>query len=148
MWSLHLPPDRGAVPRWTWCYCGCAATTAAESEVVLSKSILNLADVEFAREMRHGNRFDAKVAPISTHLGAKRLAYNVTVVAPGKRAFPLHNHHTNEELLLILAGTGTLRFGREEHPVREGYLIACPPGGPEVAHQLVKPAAMSCATWR
>jgi uncharacterized cupin superfamily protein len=103
----------------------------------VSRPKLNLDEVEFVRDMRHGERFDAKVAPISTHLGAKRLAYNVTSVAPGKRAFPFHNHHTNEELFLILEGEGTLRFGAEEHPVRKGDVIACPPGGPEVAHQLV-----------
>lgn len=99
--------------------------------------IFNIDQIEFARTLLHGDRFDGKLAPVSTHLGAKKLAYNVTVVAPGKRAFPLHNHHTNEELFFIIAGQGTLRFGDQEHAVRPGDFVACPPGGPEVAHQLV-----------
>ena len=103
----------------------------------MSKPILNIDDVEFAHELSHGERFEARIAPISPQLGAKKLAYNLTVVAPGKRAFPFHNHHTNEELFFILDGQGILRFGEQEHPVRKGDLIACPPGGPEVAHQLV-----------
>ena len=56
---------------------------------------------------------------------------------PGKRAFPLHNHQVNEEMFLILEGTGELRFGKETYPVRPGDLIACPPGGTDVAHQII-----------
>ncbi len=103
----------------------------------MSKPILNIDDAEFTRELRHGELFEAKCAPLSIPLGAAKLAYNLTVVAPGKRAFPFHNHHANEELFFILEGEGSLRFGGAEHPVRRGDLIACPPGGPEVAHQLV-----------
>lgn len=101
------------------------------------KPIVNIEDLEFSRELSHGDRFGAKVAPVSPRVGAVKLAYNVTVVAPGKRAFPFHNHHVNEELFFILEGSGTLRFGEDEHPVRQGDFIACPPGGTEVAHQLI-----------
>jgi uncharacterized cupin superfamily protein len=102
----------------------------------MTHPILNLDDLEFSRDMKHGDRFEARVAPISPRLGAKKLAYNVTAVAPGKRAFPFHNHHTNEELFFVLEGEGVLRFGDDEHPVRKGDFICCPPGGTEVAHQL------------
>jgi uncharacterized cupin superfamily protein len=103
----------------------------------MSKPIINIDEVEFDQEVRHGDRFEAKLARLSPRVGASKLAYNITAVPPGKRAFPLHNHHTNEELFFVLQGGGTLRFGDGEHPVREGDIIACPPGGPEVAHQLI-----------
>jgi uncharacterized cupin superfamily protein len=103
----------------------------------MSKPVMNIDDVEVGREWSHGDRFEASFAPISSHIGAKKLAYNVTAVAPGKRAFPFHCHHTNEGLFFILEGEGTLRFRDTEYPVRQGDLIACPPGGPEVAHQLI-----------
>lgn len=103
----------------------------------MDKPIVNLQDLEFSRRVEHGERFQAKIAPVSTRLGAKKLGYNVTAVAPGKRAFPFHNHHANEELFFILEGEGLLRYGTEEYPVRQGDFIACPPGGPAVAHQLV-----------
>ena len=102
-----------------------------------NRPILNVADVEFARALEHGDRFEAKLAPLSSKLGAKKLGYNVTAVAPGKRAFPRHNHHENEEMFFILQGEGVLRFGEEEYAVVAGDVVACPPGGPEVAHQLV-----------
>lgn len=83
----------------------------------------------------------ATVAPISHRIGARMLGYNLTEVPPGKAAFPFHHHHGNEEMFLILSGAGTLRYGTETHPVRAFDVIACPPGGPEVAHQLVNTSA-------
>lgn len=40
-------------------------------------------------------------------------------------------------MFLILEGTGELRFGDAVWPIRRHDVIACPPGGPEVAHQIV-----------
>lgn len=94
-------------------------------------------EVEFTRDLRHGERFEAQLAPVAPAIGARKLGYNVTVVQPGKRAFPFHNHHANEEMFFILEGEGTLRFGTAEYAVRKGHFIGCPCGGPDVAHQLV-----------
>ena len=103
----------------------------------MRKPVFNIRDAVFVRELKHGDRFEARLAPISSELGAKMLAFNLTEVAPGKRAFPFHNHHSNEEFFFVTEGEGTLRFGDAEYPVGEGDIISCPPGGPEVAHQLV-----------
>jgi uncharacterized cupin superfamily protein len=59
----------------------------------------------------------------------------VTVVPPGKRAFPFHRHHVIDELFYILEGEGTCRIGDRTYPVRAGDLIASPAG--TEAHQLV-----------
>jgi len=56
---------------------------------------------------------------------------------PGKRAFPFHSHRVNEEMFFILEGEGEIRIGEARHPIRTGDVIACPPGGPESAHQIV-----------
>jgi uncharacterized cupin superfamily protein len=74
---------------------------------------------------------------IGPMIGAQRLGYNVTVVPPGRRAFPFHSHRVNEEMFFVLAGRGEVRIGPDTHPIREGDVIACPPGGPETAHQIV-----------
>lgn len=100
-------------------------------------AMVNIDAVEFSREIQHGDNFGARIAPIGIHLGAQKLGYNLTSVQPGKRAFPFHNHHNNEEMFFILEGTGTLRLGDRELPVRKGDVIACPSGGKENAHQLV-----------
>jgi uncharacterized cupin superfamily protein len=36
-------------------------------------------------------------------------------------------------MFLILEGEGELRFGDKRYPIRKHDVIACPPGGPEVA---------------
>jgi uncharacterized cupin superfamily protein len=82
-------------------------------------------------------KFQASMGFIGQPLGAQKLGYNLTVIAPGKPAFPFHNHRVNEEMFFIVEGRGELRLGGERHPVRRGDVIACPPGGPETAHQLV-----------
>jgi uncharacterized cupin superfamily protein len=81
-------------------------------------------------------RFDCRMGPIAPLLGAEKLGYNITAVPPGKRAFPLHNHRVNEEMFFILEGTGEARIGDEVFAVKPGDIVACPPGGPERAHQL------------
>ena len=108
--------------------------------------ILNIADVEF-RKVGHGSnaagaehapeKFQAQIGDIGRRLGAQKLGYNLTVVPPGKRAFPLHNHRANEEMFLVLEGEGEVRIGQETFPIRQGDVIAHPPGGPETAHQIV-----------
>ena len=40
-------------------------------------------------------------------------------------------------MFLILDGTGELRFGSQRYPLRPMDVVACPTGGPEVAHQII-----------
>ena len=105
----------------------------------MNPPIINLDQLDATREMRHGEKFDAMLAPVGALLGARKLGYNVTTVAPGKRAFPFHNHHVNEELFFVLEGEGTLRYGAEAFPVRKGDFVCCAAGGP--AHQLINTSA-------
>jgi uncharacterized cupin superfamily protein len=78
----------------------------------------------------------AMVAPIAPRIGAQKLGYNLTIVPPGKAAFPAHNHYGNEEMFLVLEGEGELRVGDSRYPLRAGDVVACPVGGPETAHQI------------
>ncbi|MDE2224718.1 MAG: cupin domain-containing protein [Xanthomonadaceae bacterium] len=81
-------------------------------------------------------RYGGRRAELGRLIGARKLGYNVTAIAPGKRAYPHHNHRVNEEMFFVLEGVGEIRIGAETVPVRAGDVIACPPGGPEAAHQL------------
>ena len=100
------------------------------------KPILNIADLSF-EDWGRGDKFEAKIGRIGLKIGAQKLGYNVTVVPPGKRAFPRHSHRANEEMFFILNGSGELIVGAQTYPLRAGDVIACPPGGPETAHQIV-----------
>jgi len=110
----------------------------------MNKPIINIAEVElqrrppqFAPTGAAAQRFDARVGQIGRMIGAKKLGYNLTAVPPGKRAYPFHNHRSNEEMFYILEGRGEVRIGAETFPIGAGDFIACPPGGPELAHQIV-----------
>lgn len=100
------------------------------------RHVLSLADAP-RRTLSHGDRFEAELASLAAPLGARRIGANVTRVPPGKAAFPFHHHHANEEHFFVIAGRGVLRIGAETHAVGPHDYIYCPPGGAEVAHQLV-----------
>lgn len=102
----------------------------------MTRPILNIADLEF-RPWGKGERFEARMGAIGTRLGAQKLGYNLTALPPGKRAFPFHNHRANEEMFFVVEGEGEVRIGEARYPIRSGDVIACPPGGPETAHQII-----------
>ena len=102
----------------------------------MSDQILNIDELDFM-DWGHSENFAARFGLISRRIGAKQLGYNLTVVPPGKRAFPFHSHRSNEEMFFILEGSGEVRLGDERHPLRQGDVIACPTGGPEAARQII-----------
>jgi uncharacterized cupin superfamily protein len=105
-----------------------------------TKPFMNLDEVEFD-DIEENGLYTSKRGQISDRIGARRLGYNLTVVAPGAAQCPFHNHHAEEEMFLILDGEGELRFGDRRYPIRRHDVIACPTGGPEVAHQIINTGA-------
>lgn len=110
----------------------------------MTKPIINIADVKlqprppaFAATGSAAQKYEAKMGPIAPLIGAQKLGYNITSVPPGKRAFPFHNHRVNEEMFLILEGSGEVRIGKETYPVQAFDIIACPPGDKTTAHQII-----------
>ena len=102
--------------------------------------IVNLDELDMT-DFGHGETFQAKLGQIGQRVGAQKMGYMLIVVPPGKRAFPFHSHNTNEEMFFILEGSGEIRIGEEHHQVRKGDVIACPPGGPDSAHQIINTSA-------
>jgi uncharacterized cupin superfamily protein len=102
----------------------------------MPKPIMNLDEVAFD-DVEENGKYTSKRGRIGAHIGARKLGYNLTVVPPGKTQCPFHCHHGEEEMFLILEGEGELRFGDQRYPIRKHDVIACPQGGPEVAHQII-----------
>lgn len=100
------------------------------------KPIVNLDEIAL-EHFAHGDKFEVRDGAIGPVLGARQLGYSLAVVPPGKRAYPFHCHHVNEEMFLVLEGRGVVRIGDQEHPIRKGDVIAAPAGGRETAHQIV-----------
>jgi uncharacterized cupin superfamily protein len=100
------------------------------------KPIINIDELQLDSHA-HGTAFAARGAHVASLIGGKQLGYGISIVPPGKRAWPFHNHHANEEMFFILSGSGKLRYGDQEFPVRAGDFIAAPAGGRSTAHQII-----------
>lgn len=98
--------------------------------------IIHIDDVPL-ENLAHGETFSADLARLGPLIGLEQLGCCLTIVPPGKTAFPYHNHHAIEEAIIILAGEGTYRFGEDRYAVRAGHVLAAPIGGRDVAHQLI-----------
>ena len=109
-------------------------------DLAMPKPILNLADVAFD-DIEDNGRYTSRRGTIGDLIGAKKLGYNLTELPPGKAQCPFHSHHGDEEMFFILEGDGELRFGDARYPIRAHDVIACPPGGADVAHQIINTGA-------
>jgi uncharacterized cupin superfamily protein len=103
--------------------------------------IVNLGELDLATQ-RHGTRFEVASAQLGPRTGMRKLGARLCVVAPGKTAWPCHAHLVNEEMVIVLAGAGSLRLGARVLPLRAGDVAALPPGGIESAHQIINSASV------
>ena len=88
--------------------------------------------------MRLGNGarpFSDSRDQIGPRLGAELIGGSVYEIDPGKKLWPYHLHHANEEWLVVLRGRTTLRSPEGERELVEGD-VACFPRGAAGAHQV------------
>lgn len=81
-------------------------------------------------------RYESESVRLSADTAAKQLGASFDIVPPGKMSCPYHFHHGEEEMFIILQGSGTLRVAGEQVPVRAGDVIHIP-AGPEYPHHLI-----------
>ncbi len=110
-------------------------TMNANAQLLADKLIRNYRDVPQQREQRDP-LYDSTGARLAPGTAARKLGASVDVVPPGKRTCPYHFHHAQEEMFVVLEGTGTLRVAGELLPIREGDVIFVPPG-PAYPHQII-----------
>jgi uncharacterized cupin superfamily protein len=65
-----------------------------------------------------------------------RIGVGLLKLQPGGRSSPVHCELAEEEIFVVLEGSGTLRLGGEEHPVRAGHAVSRRPGT-GMAHSFV-----------
>lgn len=99
--------------------------------------VINLDSLPPLERNAHGEKYESFDIGIGELLGARKLGYGYSVVKPGKRSCPFHNHWEEEELFIVLEGRGTYRLGDQAIPVRAGDIIAAPCGGRDTAHHLI-----------
>jgi uncharacterized cupin superfamily protein len=94
-------------------------------------NVVALDDVP-ARPTRRG-RTDMERRDIGRPAGSVDSGLKWVSVAPGAESPPPHCHSAEEELFVVLDGSGVLRLDDEEQPVSRGSLVARP-AGTGVAH--------------
>jgi uncharacterized cupin superfamily protein len=67
-------------------------------------------------------------ARLGRQAGTEKLGASLFELPPGCSRFPLHVHHANEELIVIVAGRPTLRTLDSERILEPGEVVACPTG--------------------
>lgn len=97
--------------------------------------IVNLSDLPWT-PWSSGERREVEIRDPARRLGSIHAGFRLYRLAPGKQATRLHRHHHQEEMFLILKGSGTLRHGDRDVPVKEGDFILYPAGDP-VPHTFV-----------
>ena len=63
---------------------------------------------------------------VGARLGAELIGGSLYELEPGDRLWPYHAHHANEEWLIVVAGTPTLRTPDGEQELREGDVAGLP----------------------
>jgi uncharacterized cupin superfamily protein len=74
------------------------------------------------------------------HVNAGMLAVGVYELLPGQTQCPYHFHHGNDELIVVLRGTPTLRTPDGERELQPGDAVPFP-AGREGAHQMTNRTA-------
>ncbi|MDH3453111.1 MAG: cupin domain-containing protein [Gammaproteobacteria bacterium] len=96
--------------------------------------LINIDELEF-HSQTYGERFAEHMAPIASRIGARQLGCRLTLVPPGKKAWPYHAHLVNDEMFFVLEGNGTLKLADKTYPLRARD-IACCAADPEAAHEI------------
>jgi len=105
------------------------------AEALAKRLVRNFNDADTQRELRPP-LYDTVCARLARGTAARKLGASVDTVAPGMRSCPYHFHHAQEEMFVVIEGSGTLRVAGELVPLRAGDVVFIPPG-PEFPHQII-----------
>ena len=76
-----------------------------------------------------------RASRVGAQAGGERLGATLYEIDPGGYGSPFHLHHGNEEMIIVLSGSPTLRTLDGTRQLAPGEVVACPVG-PRGAHQL------------
>jgi uncharacterized cupin superfamily protein len=108
---------------------------ASEHGVSRIRTMINIERPNFDMP-REQEGFRAQRAGISRQAGAERLGLSLWEVPPGQAAYPYHAHLTEEELVVVLSGTPSLRTPDGWRDLEQGEVVSFL-RGEDGAHQIV-----------
>lgn len=98
--------------------------------------IVNIEQLEWQQQSHDG--FSCERKSLTAASGAQQLGASIFKLAAGKKSFPYHYHYhyANEEAILVLQGSGSIRINDKTQPIKANDYIALL-AGPEHAHQVI-----------
>ena len=106
----------------------------------MSEPPLNLYDAALEGNPDDPAGYRKRKLAFGAAIGGDRLGGSIYEVDPGDSLYPYHYEGVEEEWLLVLAGTPTLRDPEGEHELAPGDILCFRPG-PEGAHKIVNRSA-------
>lgn len=100
-----------------------------------ARLIRNFHDAPAEHEVREP-LYDSRSARLAAGTAAQKLGLAVDTVAPGKRSCPYHFHYAQEEMFIVVEGSGSIRVAGEMLPLKTGDVVFIPPG-PQFPHQII-----------
>jgi uncharacterized cupin superfamily protein len=97
-------------------------------------NVVRLLDLPTEVEDRPG--WELTHRSVGGHFGTVNTGMSHLGLAPGAKSFPFHCHSAEEELFVVLEGSGTLRLGDGRHGLRAGHVVSRP-AGTRIAHQFI-----------
>lgn len=104
------------------------------------RPVVNATEVNVEAATEHPPGFQTRYRQLGPLLGGELLGGTVYEFDPGERNGPYHYEIGNEECLLVLDGTPTLRHPEGRDVLAVGDMVVFPEG-PNGAHQLINESA-------
>jgi uncharacterized cupin superfamily protein len=101
---------------------------------------VNIHRPEIAHDESDPDGYHTGYDRLGPKIGASQLGATIYEMPPGQSICPYHYEYPEEEWLLVLEGTATLRHPGGEDDLEPGDLV-CFPTGPEGAHKVTNRAS-------
>lgn len=96
----------------------------------------NVFDKQYDEQRDAGDGLTKRVTRIGAQAGSEKIGATIWDLDPGATAYKYHFHYGEEELLIVLEGTPTLRTPQGSRALEVGEVVSFPVG-PDGAHQLI-----------
>ena len=97
-------------------------------------------------DYRFGDLQAGRMQDVGRNVGSDKIGLLIQTVAPGKRASRRHRHLFQEELLIVMSGTGTRLHGNERIAVAAGSCVCYRAGDPD-PHTFENDGSVDLVIW-
>ncbi|MGA2548795.1 MAG: cupin domain-containing protein [Burkholderiaceae bacterium] len=95
------------------------------------------------KEWSEGERFGSRVRQLSPPGPEHHVGVIIEELPPGRQSCPVHYHLAEEEHVLMLEGSVTLRLGAQRYTLNAGDYV-CFPAGQQAGHALINEGSAVC----